>query len=500
MARVVVIGSGIGGLAVAARLRVRGHEVNVLEQSNTFGGKAGSFARDGFVFDTGPSLLTLPAVYRDLFLKTGKSLEDSLDLQPIDPGTSYWWPDGSHVCLPGVGPAAAADALGDAFGGSAASDWRALMTHAAKVWQLTRVPVLESPISGPRDLLKLVGSYQDVRTIDPLRSLRQLGKRKLADAHLVNLLDRYATYAGSDPRKAPAAFVTIPYVEQTFGSWHIGGGIHKLATALHERALERGVQFTFGADVMAVNTQDSRVSGVTLADGSSMAADIVVSNADASYLYRDLLDDPLAAEPLARLRKATPSFSGFVIMAAVKGRTPGITHHNVWFPADYDQELDEVFGTQPVTEPAIYACVPDDPLMRPDKDHESWFILVNAPRHAVGQSETGTFDWDLPGVAHDYAEKIINQLAAHGVDLRTRILWREIMTPADLERATRSRGGSIYGTSSNGVRAAFLRPANASPIHGLYLVGGSAHPGGGLPLVGLSAQIVSDQIGRAKKH
>lgn len=484
-------------MATAARLSVKGHHVTILEQSSTVGGKAGSFSRDGFVFDTGPSLVTLPAVYRDLFLKTGSALEECVDLQPVEPGTSYRWADGSGVTLPGVNPAAAATALGDALGGSARADWLELIARAAEIWALTRRPFLESTLDGPRDLLALAKNPRDVRTVAPATSLHRLGRKYLHDPRLRMLLDRYATYSGSDPRKAPAALATIPYVEQTFGSWHIGGGVHKLATALEQRCAERKVEIRLNSDVVQVRVEQGRVTGVDLASGEHVAADIVVSNADATHLYRDLINADPAMQALHKLEKATPSFSGFVMLLAVRGRTPGISHHNVWFPADYDAEFKAVFRGRPVADPTIYACVPDDPLMRPDANHESWFVLINAPRHGVGKHE---FDWSDRAFTQTYADQTVQTLASRGVDLKDRILWREVITPADLERRTRAPGGAIYGTSSNGMRAAFLRPANVSPIAGLYLVGGSAHPGGGLPLVGLSAEIVAETIGRAKRR
>lgn len=484
-------------MATAARLSVKGHQVTIVEQSDQVGGKAGAYSRDGFVFDTGPSLITLPAVYRDLFLKTGTSLEDNVDLQPVEPGTSYRWSDGTRVTLPGVNPAAAATALGDALGGTAREDWLALIARAAEIWRITRKPFLESPLTGTRELLALAKSPRDVRTVAPTTSLRGLGRKYLRDPRLRMLLDRYATYSGSDPRKAPAALSTIPYVEQTFGSWHIGGGVHKLADALAARCEERKVDILLNSDVTRIVLDEGKVRSVELSDGSHLEADIVVSNADASHLYGDLVSGNRADAALRQLRKATPSFSGFVMLLAIKGRTSDISHHNVWFPADYNAEFDAVFKGRPATDPTIYACVPDDPLMRPDADHESWFVLINAPRHGHGKNE---FDWSQTDFANNYADRMVELLAERGTDLRNRILWRELITPADLEARTRAPGGSIYGTSSNGMRAAFLRPANTSPIEGLYLVGGSSHPGGGLPLVGMSAEIVAETIGRARKR
>jgi phytoene desaturase len=498
VARVLVIGAGMGGMAVAARLAVKRHEVTVVEQASTYGGKLGSVARDGFVFDTGPSLLTLPAVYRDLFLKTGSALEDAIDLQDLEPAFGYRFPDGTRVDMPGVDTARCARALGDALGGDAEQQWRAYMRRAANMWQVTRRPFLESELTGVRDLLPLARNVGDVRTVAPFTSLRSLASRYLTDPRLLMLSDRYATYSGSDPRRAPAALATIPYVEQTFGAYHVGGGVRRLADALHARTVERGVGYRFGADVAEVLTTSSGVTGLRLVDGEVLDADIVVANADAAHLYGDLVTDPRGADALQRLRRATPSLSGFVLLLAVRGRTDGLRHHNVWFPEDYDAEFDAIFGRNagPVDDPTVYVCAPEDPLMRPDDDHESWFVLVNAPRHGT-TGERGTIDWATPGLAETYRDRVLAVMAARGFDVRDRLLWSLVRTPADLERDTRAPGGAIYGTSSNGARAAFLRPANRSPVPGLYLVGGSAHPGGGLPLVGMSADLVAGLIGRA---
>ena len=500
MARVVVIGAGMGGLAVAARLATLGHQVVVCEQGRQVGGKLASFSRDSFTFDTGPSLLTLPAVYRDLFLKTGQPLEESVDLVDVDPAFRYRFPglDGSGptwLDVPNASRARLRSALDDTLGGGAGDDWSRLLDRAHDIWQATRGPFLESPLTGGRDLVRLARRTRDVRTVAPWLSLRGLGRRYLRDPRLRMLLDRYATYTGSDPRKAPAALAVVPYVEQTFGTWHVRGGLRRLADALHERALQRGATVRTEADAVRVLVEGGRATGVELASGERLAADVVVSDADATHLYGELLPSTEGAAARRRLRRATPSLSGFVLMLAVRGRTPQLGHHTVLFPDDYDAEFDAVFGRDaaPVADPTVYVCSPDDPVMRP-AGHEAWFVLVNAPRHGTGP---GSVDWRAPGLAESYAERVLAVMAARGLDVRDRLLWHEIRTPADLEAATRSPGGAIYGTSSNGARAAFLRPANRSPVPGLFLVGGSAHPGGGLPLVGLSAAIVADLVGPA---
>jgi len=492
MSTVIVIGAGAAGLATAARLAVKGHSVTVLEQANRVGGKLATYRRDGFAFDTGPSLFTLPAVYRDLFLKTGKALEEEVDLQAVEPGFGYHFADGASVTMPGVDPARCARALGDGLGGRSADDWRALMDRAARMWRLTRGPFLQAPLQGWKSLMPLA-KPADVRTIAPWSSLRKLGESTLSDPRAITLLDRYATYTGSDPRRAPAVLATVPYVEQEFGVWHLGGGLGTLADALHRRCVERGVDVRTGTDVTAITTDASGVTGV-MADGEHIRANIVVANSDAGLVYGELLDDPRANEPARSIQRSDASLAGFVLLLAVRGRTPGLLHHNVWFPEDYNAEFDAIFGKNPrlVDDPAIYVCAPDDPAMRPDDDHESWFVLVNAPRH---DPQRGV-DWTDQPMAQAYAERILTLLARRGIDVRNRIEWKEIRTPADLERDARAPGGSIYGTSSNGARAAFARPANQSPIPGLFLVGGSTHPGGGLPLVGMGAEITAELIGR----
>ena len=502
MARVVVVGAGLGGLATAARLATLGHSVTVCEQAERAGGKLGVFERDGFVFDTGPSLLTLPAVYRDLFLATGSPLEAEVPLVPVDPVCHYRFRDGTVIDIPNASRTRIAAAWDDALGPGAGADWTAFSERAGAIWDATREVFLESPLQGARTLLRQARRVRDLRTVAPWLSLRDLGTRYLRHPHQRTFLDRYATYTGSDPRRAPAALATIPYVEQTFGAWYVPGGLRRLGDAVLARAVERGAVLRTGAEVTEILLDDGgrRTAGVRLASGERLPADVVVANADAAHVYADLLPPQTGRPALAALRRATPSLSGFVLLLALRGRTSGLAHHTVLFGENYDDEFDSVFGTgphrrtgpRPVPDPTVYISAPDDPALRPDDDGEAWFVLVNAPRHGAGG-----IDWDEPGMADTYADHVLALMAARGLDVRDRLLWREVRTPAHLERATRSPGGSIYGTSSNGLRAAFLRPANASPVGGLFLVGGSSHPGGGIPLVGLSAAIVAGLVGPA---
>jgi phytoene desaturase len=493
MSRVVVIGAGVGGLAAAARLASAGHEVTICEQAPVVGGKLGRLERrtavGTFRFDTGPSLLTMPQVYADLFRETGDPIESVLDLRPVEPIARYRFADGTRLDTTADLDVLAAR-LDAAFGPGAGRDWRQLTQRAERIWHAVRGSFLTTAIGGLTDLARQAGRLRDLAAIAPGRTLRQFGVKYLADPRLRTLLERYATYTGSDPRRAPATLAVVPYIEQAFGGWYLRGGLRTLADALSDRVTGCGGVVRTRADVVRIQTVNGRVSGVTLADGSRLPADVVVANADARHVYRDLLPEPRL---LRRVRRVTPSLSAFVMLLGVRGRTPGLAHHNVLFPKDYDPEFDAVFGdpAAPVAEPTIYISCPDDPAIRPE-GHEAWFVLVNAPRHGRGP---GAVNWDAPGLAASYADRLLGLLSRRGLQVVDRMLFQEVITPADLARSTRAPGGAIYGASSNGPRSAYLRPANRSPVPGLFLVGGSVHPGGGLPLVGLSAQIVAGLIG-----
>jgi phytoene desaturase len=490
MARIAVIGAGMGGLAAAARLAHAGHEVTVYEQAGTYGGKLGTLHRDGFTFDTGPSLLTLPHVYRDLFAATGRPLDELVDIVPVTPTCQYRFPDGSRLDMPHAERDVDA-ALADAFGTVAARQWRALLTDAARLWDLVGEPVLANPLGGVRDLLRRSASIRDLMAIAPWRTLRAVGERRLTDPRLRMLLDRYATYSGSDPRRTPGLMTVVPFVEQRFGGWYVRGGLRRLGDALFDRCAVLGVRFRFGTPVTGIETEARGVTGLRTATGERLPADVVVSDVDAQHLYGELLTDRRIHRPRRALRRTQPSLSGFVLLLALRGTTAEPRHHRVLFPAGYDAEFDAIFGRHPVPvpDPAVYVCAPADPALAP-AGHEAWFVLVNAPRQ-------GPVDWTAPGLADAYADRLLRIMADRGLDVRDRVRWREIRTPADWARDTGAVGGSLYGSSSNGPRAALLRPANLAPVPGLFLVGGSAHPGGGLPLVAMSAGIVARLVGHA---
>ena len=497
MAKISVVGAGIGGMSAAARLAKQGHQVTVFENSDQSGGKCRTEWFGDYAFDTGPSLLTLPAVFRDLFLKTGKRIEHVLDISPVDPAFNYNFADGSKVTFPNLSNPKTYQEIEKSFGISASQSWRQIIERSEKMWEASRDSFVESELTSIWPLLMRKNLINQINQISPFTSLRSLSEKLNLDPHLKMIIDRYATYTGSDPRSAPAVLLTIAFVESTFGAWHIKGGIGQLSVALEQRCRDLGVDFQFKSLVTKILVERNKVEGVVLSEGKIIKSDLVVSNSDAEYTFNSLIGNEVSSARGERrkLKSATKSLAGFSLLLGLdnkKSKPVDVKHHNVYFPENYDLEFDQIFTQKvPVTDPTIYLCAPKDSSMVKGADKEAWFVLVNAPRH---EPESG---WDWKDGGQEYAQKIISKMDDLGLNVTNRLDFMEYRTPADLENYAMAPGGSIYGTSSNSPVSAFLRARNRSKVKGLFCVGGSAHPGGGLPLVGISAEIVAKAIGKA---
>jgi phytoene desaturase len=497
MAKISVIGAGIGGMSAAARLAKNGHEVTIFENSERSGGKCRTEWFGDFAFDTGPSLLTLPAVYRDLFLKTGKRLEHILELVPVDPAFKYNFTDGKSITFPNLSNPKTYQEISRVLGDKSGQDWKKIIDRAERMWELSREQFVESELDSIWPLLKNKNLFRQIKEIAPFTSLRQLSNKMDLDPHLKMIIDRYATYTGSDPRRAPAVLLTIAFVESAFGAWHIKGGIGQLSNALQTRCQDLGVKFEFNSRVTEITVDHDRTKGIVIEDKTFIASDLVVANADAEHVYNNLISKNVKSARYERekLRRSTKSLSGFSLLLGLdnsRGKNVELAHHNVFFPQNYDNEFEDVFNRKiPVDDPTIYICAPKDDSMVKSVNKESWFVLVNAPRH---EPDSG-WDWQQNGDI--YAKKIVNKLDGLGMNVSPRLEFLKYRTPADLENYAMAPGGSIYGTSSNSAASAFLRARNRSKTKGLFCVGGSAHPGGGLPLVGISAEIVANCIGKA---
>lgn len=455
MSRVAVIGAGVGGLSCAVRLAHAGHRVTVLEQAAAPGGKCARATADGFAWDSGPSLLTMPWVLADLFSDTGAPLEEELELLAVEPVTTYRFADGSAVDL-FSDTERSVEAL-ERWAPGTGSDWRRFLAVCASMWKAS-VPFLTGPPpwpprrdgrADPRDLLR----------VRPWHTLRSLARALTPDPRLRTLIERFATYAGADPRRAPAALAVAGYVEHAYGAWHPRGGLYEIVRALERRLAALGGEVRYGTRVQELDVSAGRVRGA-----AGVTADAVVAAVDADQV------DRMLGRAVARHER---SLSGYAVMLGLRGRTAGQPHHGIHFPARYDDELDDVFvHRRPPRDPTLYVVCPQ---VTEGGEDETWFVLANAP------ARTG-LDWSA------FEAEVVERLG-----VGARIVARARRSPDDLERETGA--AAIYGVAPHGRLGTMKRPGNrVRGVENLWRVGGTVHPGGGLPLVMLGAATVAREI------
>ena len=485
MKRVGIIGGGIGGLAAALRLQQAGCQVTLFEKNEQPGGKMSRLCRDGFVFDLGPTVLTMPFVLGELCDHLGVSLEEHLQLRPVEPACRYHWSDGTTFDAYSD-PARLRGELERVFPQDRAAV-EAFLRDAARLYEATADVFLFQRFDGFREFLKprnlrllpALPKLQVARTME--RSLRA----RFTSEKLVQLFARFATYNGSSPYRAPATLNVIPHVEFGFGAWYPQGGMYAVATMLHRLALARGVEIKTGTNVEALRRDGARI-GAVVAGGSVHPVDAVVSNADVLWTYRHLLA-PAGVSVPAAVARAERSCSGYLLLAAVRGEHPRLAHHNIFFSDDYPEEFRDIFERKRLPDPmTIYLSISakSDARLAP-AGCENWYLLINAPASGIEHND--------PEAQQAYAAAVWSRLRAFGLDPEVR--WQSSLTPRDIERRYNSLDGAIYGASSNSPFSAFLRPTNKAPrLDNVYFVGGSTHPGGGVPLVLLSAKITAEMI------
>jgi phytoene desaturase len=474
--KILVIGAGLGGLAAAIRLARAGHAVEVWEKNAEPGGKLKEIRDGAFRWDTGPSLLTMPHILRDLFAAAGERMEDHLDLVRLDSACRYFWTDGTVIDE-------------DAAFWSRPEVAR-FLEYARGIYEISGEAFLNHPPAEmwraftPHNLAKL----RHLPKVATTQTLAREVERRISDPYLRQIFLRFATYNGSSPHATPATFNIIPYVEATFGPHYIQGGLVRIAQELAALAHRNGVTFHFNRTATAWNGREA-----TAHDGITSRADILICNADVLSARSSFLQSITPPKTRRNLLREPLSTSGFILFLGVRGRDPRLAHHNIFFSGDYPCEFAEIHQQKIAPrEPTIYVAISarTDPSHAPE-GHDNWFVLVNMPARDPNEPWT-------PDEARGYRDVVLQRLQKFGFDdLPARLASEKIFTPTDFAARDLAYHGSLYGWASHSIRTSLLRPPLRAPeAKNVYFTGGTTHPGGGIPLVLLSGKMVAEMIQR----
>ena len=493
--RVIVVGAGVGGLVSALELAAHGTEVLVLERAAQVGGKMREVTVGGAVMDAGPTVFTMRWVFEELFDAIGEQLADHLSLQPVSVLARHAWSEGERLDL-FADVQRSADAIGDFAGAQAACGYLDFCQRARQIYRTLETPFLRGSRPNPISLAARVGlrGLPGLMRISPLATMwRELGTY-FSDARLRQLFGRYATYCGSSPFAAPATLMLVAHVEQD-GVWRVEGGMHRVAQALASLAQRRGATLRCNASVDDILTRGGRVCGVRLAGGEELRADAVVFNGDVAALAGGLLGDAVCeATPRVAPQRRSLSAVTWNLLAPTSGFP--LSHHSVFFSNDYASEFNDILQRRQLpSAPTVYVCAQDRTDASTDNTApsgaERLLMIVNAP--ATGDAQPFT-----PMELARCEQQTFELMARCGLQIERSREHMLMTTPQTFERLFPATGGALYGQASHGWAASFSRPGARSRVPGLYLAGGSVHPGPGVPMAALSgrqaaASVMADQ-------
>ncbi len=483
----VVIGAGIAGIAAAIRLSAKGYKVICLEANSFPGGKLSEISGDGFRFDAGPSLFTMPHYVDELFRLHRKNPSDYFRYKKLNNTGIYFYPDGTKM-IAHSDLDAFADELENKLNVPKKNTQR-FFHKSKKIYEITYHVFLERSIHQLKTYLrwKTIISLLKFNQIDAFRTMHQSNAELFNDPRAQQYFDRYATYNGSNPYRAPATLQVIPHLEHEFGAYLPEGGMISITNSLFALAKEVGVEFIFNTRVTQITHEHSKVTGVKTNNESiaTINSNIVISNMDMVYTYQKLLPDITAPEKLIHQEKSS---SALIFYWGIKQSFPELDVHNFFFSNNYQKEFDAIENHTIDDDPTVYVNITSKhiPADAPN-GMENWFVMINVPHH-----ENQNWDDLIVKARKNIVKKLSHALK---VDIELLIVFEDFLDPLKIESRTSSYKGALYGNSSNNKYAAFLRHSNKSAkLKGLHFCGGSVHPGGGIPLVLLSAKIATESI------
>ncbi len=485
--RIVIIGAGLGGLSAAISLATEGFNVEMVEKNDKVGGKLNVMVKDGFTFDLGPSILTMPHIFDALFTSAGKSREDYVKFEKVDPHWRNFFEDGMVVDLTPNREVLHREL--DKISPNAADEFARFMAYSKQLCTETEVGYFAKGLDTFWELLRFYGPIRSLLSFDVLRSMDQGVRRFISDPKLIDILNYFIKYVGSSPYDSPALMNLLPYIQFEYGLWYVHGGMYALAQAMERLALELGVTIRLNTEVTEIRQDGARATAICLADGQVLAADIVVSNMEVIPAMQKLLHNTKAE--LNKMQCYEPSCSGLVLHLGVDRIYPQLAHHNFFYSDRPRQHFDAIFHKNKLSDdPTIYLVAPvkSDPKQAPP-GCEIIKILPHIPH----------IDPNNPLTPEDYLafrEKVLIKLERMGLtDLRKHIVTEEYWTPNDIQARYYSNRGSIYGVVADRYKnLGFKAPQRSNQLSNLYFVGGSVNPGGGMPMVTLSGQLVRDKI------
>jgi len=489
MKKALIIGSGIGGIALSIRLSRIGYKVKVFESNSFPGGKIHSIKKNGFRFDAGPSLFTMPEYVDELFKICNENPRDFFNYKKKQIGCKYFWEDGKKLIAYGDKSkfttevenklGVPEDVLINYFERA-----KTKFDKTAPLFLNKSLHKVKTYLS--RDAINAILSFNKY---DFFKSLNEINEQQLKEPHLVQLFNRFATYIGSDPFQTSGMMTLIQHLEQHFGTFVPIKGMVSITESLVSLAKRQGVKFIFNSYVDNILLENNSAKGITSL-GKNYLSDVVISNMDINPTYNLLLSKFKMPKRIANNK---PSSSALIFYWGISKKFPNLDLHNIFFSGNYKEEFEQIFKNQNISDdPTIYINITSKDVKKDaPKNCENWFVMINCP-YDSGQ------DWDL---IVDRVRKIIKKKISRilGEDISKNIVTEEILTPKIIQNKTKSHLGALYGPSSNSRISAFLRHSNFSKkINNLFFCGGSVHPGGGIPICLLSAKITAELIQKIK--